>query len=256
MLLTMTLHRTDGRPCHLAASYCKNHTWRWQVRSKPILSGTQVPACSTGLERWLKRNQSALDVDSALMVEERIRSLRPHDAALAHGLGQRRALPRHAGFPATQASASSTPPSLVAEGPPQPLSWQDAQELASARISTYRHLPPKCRSEISLLVQNLLHTPQSALRTQLEGPDYLLILPKLVWPVNKARGKLTPHERHTEVAAKLRLAAAGHWQDLHRLAMHPSAQPAVLPAALPPNDAAPADPAPTLPLSAAQAQCL
>eukprot|EP00971_Amphidinium_carterae_P325851 6456364-Amphidinium_carterae.3 len=154
-LLTMTLNRADGRPCHLAASYCKNRAWRWQVRSKPVLSGTQ--------------------------------------------------------------------------------------QLASEHIATYRHLPPKCRSEISLLVQNLLSTPQGAHRTHLEGP---------------ARRKLTPHQRHTEVAARLRLAAAGHWQELHRLAMEPTAQSAALPAALPPHDAEPSEGAPALPLTSTQAQRL
>eukprot|EP00971_Amphidinium_carterae_P331194 6464613-Amphidinium_carterae.2 len=190
------------------------------------------------------------------MVDDRIRSLRPHDAALAHGLGQRRALPRHAAFPASQSSTASTVTPLVADGPPQPLSWHAAQQLASEHIGTYRHLPPKCRSEIGLLVQNLLNTPQGAHRTHLEGPDYLLVLPKLVWPVNKARRKLTPHQRHTEIAARLRLAAAGHWQELHRLTMEPTAHAAALPAALPPHEAEPREGAPALPLTATQAQRL
>ena len=203
-------------------------TYRWQVRSKPCMSGTEHRSPSVSLAGWLRRWAGELTDESKITVEEQVQRLQDNEQRLLDAItaGKARSrlpkpAPQHASAPAAQASPGRIAYAVV---PSVDLTIEQLEELLCANIRTERHVPIACAAAIQQLVVDLM---RSNLEANPVHAALVLLLPKLLWHSNFRQGNRRPrgHQRQRLIHERLVAARQGQWQALWRDALAAAAPP-------------------------------
>ena len=146
--------RASGAPCLVGcAMVASKRAWRWQVRSKPVLSGGDSHTPEAALRIFLRTHGEALSAELVGALTAHLGVLRAHNLAFATWM---------------EAKAAAVAPLLAATGPAissrpcEPhvdIGWGELRELVSARVSTLRFIPRACLADFQALCLDMLSAP-------------------------------------------------------------------------------------------------
>ena len=197
--------------CSVVAS---KHAWRWQMRSQPMLNGTDSHTPSLALAAFIRTHGPKLEPASVELMNEHIMTLQSEDLAFADWMRSLKP-PRH--NPVIVAPPLSSGMGHAAQSD---LTWAQLSSLQALHIPTLRYIPKGCVGLfLSVAVEMLSTAPCTGERP---GPSELfLLLPKLVLPAihpDLPPGQVVPRSRQKVTLAKLLMAQRGEWGSLYEQA--------------------------------------
>ena len=229
-LLCVTIVQPESRRVRaLVYKGVQQQQQQWQqaqeqkhVKHTPSFAGTERTHPSEALAAFWNTHETKLQADMKDVVNGHMATLATLSLdAFVPKAGKRicRDQHRHELPALPPVESADTQPAATAGW--QCLTWEELQELITAKIPTQRFISPTLLALTGDVVTALVDAPPSPAE---EAPfaALLLVLPKLLWPTRalgprgvKVRGK----QRQRIFGEKLRKARAGQWRALYHEAM-------------------------------------
>ena len=219
-LLKISGRRSDQNKCLVScAMIASKSAWRWQVRSKPVLSGGDAATPEAALRIFLRTHSPSLSAETQGALREHLPILQAHVPAFAKWLEAKNL--------ALRPAIAALPPCVSNRAMSQQvdITWDDLHTLASARVSTLRYIPRACIAETQALALDLLSAPTEE-RVEPTLSDVFLVLPKLILlarPGNQSR--VRGKDRQRMVSQKIAQARKGQWSVLLHDALASAGEP-------------------------------